>query len=123
MSKKERSTSANKISRKDLAEQLGKLSGQKFNDCLEQVDNLMFFMEISLKSGKEVVLDGIGKLRIVDTKARNGRNPITGEKISISEGQALRFKKSTTFFKTTLTEMLTGDFKIKKYIRKTKEGE
>jgi len=38
----------------------------------------------ALKKGYKVVLPGIGKLQVRQTKARMGRNPQTGESIRIS---------------------------------------
>lgn len=42
----------------------------------------------------EFTVPGIGKLVIVDRKARTARNPKTGEEIQIPAGKALKFKIS-----------------------------
>lgn len=40
----------------------------------------------------EFTVPGIGKLVVVDRKARTARNPQTGEAIQIPAGKALKFK-------------------------------
>jgi len=42
----------------------------------------------------EFTVPGIGKLLVVDKKARTGRNPTTGEAIQIPAKKALKFKLS-----------------------------
>ena len=59
-------------------------------------------MDIALKSlcevataellgGGEVPLPGLGKLKVRETSAREGRNPRTGESISIPAGEKVAF--------------------------------
>jgi len=118
---KRKVSSANKIGKKELAQAMVDLTGQTLKSATEQIENLLYFMEVSLKSSKEVVLEGIGKLKIVRTKERTGRNPSSGEKIMISEGKRLRFKKFNSFFDTSLMELLTGGYQ--KRTRKTKKNQ
>jgi DNA-binding protein HU-beta len=40
----------------------------------------------------EIVLHGIGTLTVVDTAARQGRNPQTGEAIEIPAGKRIKLK-------------------------------
>ena len=49
-----------------------------------------------VKSGDEVVLD-IGKFQMKKTKARTGRNPVTGETIKIKAKTKPIFKPSKKF--------------------------
>jgi len=44
-----------------------------------------------LEEGNEVVLPEIGKFSVVDTAARKGRNPQTGEEIQIPAGKRVKF--------------------------------
>lgn len=48
----------------------------------------------SLKKGEEVKLAGFGNFDIKQTKAREGRNPATGETIKIPASKKPRFKPS-----------------------------
>jgi DNA-binding protein HU-beta len=54
----------------------------------------MLDLIVELAYGQAVVgftLPGLGKLKIVDRKAREGRNPATGEKIKIAAKKVLKF--------------------------------
>lgn len=55
-----------------------------------------FFEELSTLAYKEAVnqftIPGIGKLVLVDRKARMGRNPATGETIQIPAKKVVKFK-------------------------------
>ena len=53
---------------------------------------VFFAMATALQNGEEVVLPGIGKLKVVETKARTGRNPSTGEPIAVPAGKKVVFK-------------------------------
>lgn len=46
----------------------------------------------ALASGADVQITGFGKFYATDTKAREGRNPATGEPMQIPPGKAVRFK-------------------------------
>jgi len=65
------------------------------NKDVEEVVNRLFnkFVE-ELKAGRDVTLPGIGKLVVVETQARKGRNPQTGEEIDIPAGKRVKFKPS-----------------------------
>jgi len=69
-----------------LAEQTG-LSKKEVNAV---VDCLVAVAYKNAKSGFTV--PGLGKLVVVERKARWGRNPATGEKIKIKAKKALKFR-------------------------------
>lgn len=50
-----------------------------------------------LASGESVRLPGFGVFEVVQRKARQGRNPQTGESIKIPAQKVLRFRASKTF--------------------------
>jgi DNA-binding protein HU-beta len=54
-----------------------KSQAQKYLDAFEEV------VTDALKGGKEVQIMGFGKFYVRERKARDGRNPQTGEKIRI----------------------------------------
>ncbi len=57
---------------------VSKSQAQKYFDAFEQV------VTDALRGGDEVQITGFGKFYVREQKARNGRNPQTGEKIRIS---------------------------------------
>ena len=46
----------------------------------------------TLKAGEEVTLPGLGKLHVLVSKPRNGRNPKTGETLAIPAKRTVKFK-------------------------------
>ncbi|MBI4377585.1 MAG: HU family DNA-binding protein [Nitrospinae bacterium] len=51
-------------------------------------------IKIALSKGEKVTISGFGTFSIAQRKARKGRNPKTGEVITISEKKVPRFKPS-----------------------------
>lgn len=50
-----------------------------------------------LLGGGEISLQGLGKLKVVPTKARKGRNPKTGEALEIPAGKKVVFSPFRDF--------------------------
>lgn len=48
----------------------------------------------AVKSGERVIVKGFGTFQTVDTKARVGRNPKTGEAVNIAAKRKIHFKSS-----------------------------
>ena len=61
----------------------------------------IFFKEIvqTLKKGDSVEIRSFGRFSIRNYKSRIGRNPKTGEKISIPSRKSIHFKMSKEMFK------------------------
>ena len=61
----------------------------------------IFFKEIvqTLKKGDSVEIRSFGRFSIRNYKSRIGRNPKTGEKISIQSRKSIHFKMSKEMFK------------------------
>jgi len=58
------------------------------------VDSLLGEIGKALRSGERVDLRGFGSFAVKDKKARQGRNPKTGETIQIAARRAATFKPS-----------------------------
>jgi len=59
----------------------------------EAADILDIIAQLAYENAKDgFTLPGIGKLVLVDRKAREGRNPATGEKIWIEAKQVVKFR-------------------------------
>ena len=58
----------------------------------EVVDAVFGVIEGALKNKEEVRLLGFGTFVTAERKAGTGRNPRTGEEVSIPPGKAVRFK-------------------------------
>ncbi|MEZ5934861.1 MAG: HU family DNA-binding protein, partial [Alphaproteobacteria bacterium] len=49
-------------------------------------------LQTSLSQGEKISLPGVGQFEIAERAARQGRNPQTGETISIPASKAVKFK-------------------------------
>ena len=63
--------------------------------------HLVEIVKEELKSEEEFKIPGFGKLYVVETKEKSGRNPATGEKIKIPKKKRVRFKSFTNLKKFT----------------------
>jgi len=60
----------------------------------EIVDAILDSMKGSLKKQEDVAISGFGTFKVKQTKARQGRNPKTGETIQIPAKKKVAFKAS-----------------------------
>ena len=60
----------------------------------------IIFIEITeaLRRGENIEIRGFGTYKIINRKARIGRNPKNSELVQISEKKAVKWKMSKTFF-------------------------
>ena len=56
------------------------------------VDTFFEVLTETLKGGEEVGISGFGTFKIVNTKARTGRNPKTGAPVQIAAKKVVKFK-------------------------------
>lgn len=75
----------------DLAERLSTEHGLTKTDGRKLVDSLFAAITDAVAKGEEVALNGFGKFKLKDSPAREGRNPATGETITIKASKKLAF--------------------------------
>lgn len=63
------------------------------------VNTVLETIRQKLLDGEHISLPGIGKIHVIQTNERNGRNPSTGEKLTISSKRKLRFAPYTSIKK------------------------
>jgi DNA-binding protein HU-beta len=69
-----------------IAEKIG-ITKKQANEVLD------FIAELAYKNAKNTfVLPGLGKLVVVNRKARMGRNPVTGQPMKIPAKKVLKFR-------------------------------
>jgi DNA-binding protein HU-beta len=54
-------------------------------------DGLFTILAETLKKGDTVAISGFGTFKVVDRRARTGRNPRTGEEIKIPASKSVKF--------------------------------
>jgi DNA-binding protein HU-beta len=74
----------------DLINEVAKLVSTK-KEAQEAVDCVFSSITGALKEGDTVTLVGFGSFKVVERKARKGRNPQTGEEIDIKASKAPKF--------------------------------
>lgn len=76
----------------DLIENVAKKADLSKAKAAIAVNEVFDSISASLKKGKSVSLVGFGTFSVTKRKARNGRNPQTGETIKIKATKAPKFK-------------------------------
>jgi integration host factor subunit alpha len=82
------------LTRKELAEALTNQLGYSQNTCSELVDTFLDRMKGRLLDGEPIKFVHFGTFNVRDKKPRRGRNPRTGETITIKQRQMISFRPS-----------------------------
>ncbi len=80
------------MNKNDLVAAVAASAGLSKADSANAVDSVIDAITSSLKSGDEVRLVGFGTFSVAQRKASEGRNPRTGERISIAASKQPKFK-------------------------------
>jgi len=80
------------VNKADMIEQIAQAAEVSKSAAERAVDALVSAVKTSLKKGEEVTLVGFGTFYVGARKARAGRNPKTGEAISIPASKAPKFR-------------------------------
>ena len=75
----------------EFVDQVAAKSGLSKKDAGAAVDAVISSIEESLKAGNEVSFTGFGKFHVANRGAREGRNPRTGETMTIAASKVPRF--------------------------------
>lgn len=82
------------IKKNQLAQTLGAKFDVSKKQAMEWLDALFDEITKVIKSGDKVNIAGFGIFRVADRKAREGRNPKTGETVHIKASKAPKFRAS-----------------------------
>src|SRR6202035_2228985 len=80
------------VNKNDLIQKLADHTGLPKNDAAKAVDGVFDLIAASLKSGEEVRLTGFGVFVVATRAGGKGRNPQTGEEITIKPSKQPRFR-------------------------------
>jgi integration host factor subunit alpha len=75
-------------------ENISEKIGLTKRESVDIVDSLFEIIKDELAKGKPVMLSGFGKWTVKAKKARKGRNPQTGDPITIAARKVVTFKSS-----------------------------
>lgn len=90
----DKKTKHNNLTRKELTERLSNQLGYSQSSCALIVDSFLENMKQALLNGEEIKLVRFGTFSIRDKSPRKGRNPRTGETLTIKKRQAVTFRPS-----------------------------
>ncbi len=76
----------------DLVEKVATDHGLTKADAKTLVDGVFAAIADAAARGEEVAINGFGKFKVKDSPEREGRNPATGEKITIKASRKLTFQ-------------------------------
>jgi DNA-binding protein HU-beta len=92
ISSKPRNTSTLSYTQSEFVENVRAFCGlNKRSEAKQIVEDIAAFVMDSLRKGYKIPLMGLGKLYVRETKARQGRNPATGEVINIPKRKRVKF--------------------------------
>lgn len=88
------------VTKADIAERIYEKVGFSKKEATEVVDSIFELMKKHLERGEKVKVSGFGSFVPHDKHARKGRNPQTGETITIRGRRVLGFKASPILKRT-----------------------
>lgn len=87
------------MTKADIVETIYEKVGLSKRESARIVDMIFDIIKGELENGDNVKLSGFGSFAVRDKNARRGRNPQTGEEITISARRVLSFKPSNVLRK------------------------
>ncbi|MCX5777930.1 MAG: HU family DNA-binding protein [Elusimicrobia bacterium] len=85
------------MNKNHLVESLQKVLSTR-KEALDAVETVFSTMQGALREGDKVVVSGFGSFHPFTTKTKKGRNPKTGETLTLSPRKKVRFKLAKDFF-------------------------
>ena len=83
------------MNKTELVEQIAQRTDSSKAEAQRYMDTLEKVVGEALKGGEEVQITGFGKFSVKERKAREGRNPQTGEKMKIAASRVPAFSAGT----------------------------
>lgn len=97
-------TSHNTVTKADLVEKVYERLGFSKKEAADLVELVFDMLKDSITTGEKVKISGFGNFVVRSKKSRIGRNPQTGDQITISARHVLTFRPSQV-----LKAMLNGE--------------
>jgi len=80
------------VTKSEFVDQVADRTGLGKREASEAVDAVLNTIEDTLSRGGEVTFSGFGKFSVAERGAREGRNPQTGERMTIAATRVPRFQ-------------------------------
>lgn len=82
------------MTKADIAVKIQNATGMTRKESTEALEQVLSIMKSALEQGENLKISGFGHFVIKEKKDRKGRNPQTGETITIGARRILTFKPS-----------------------------
>lgn len=82
------------MTKADIAEKIHTTTGLSKKDSVTMLEAVFSIMKSTLETGEKIKVAGFGNFEVKQKKDRVGRNPQTGETITIEARRILSFKPS-----------------------------
>ena len=82
------------MTKADIAHKIHAITGLSKKDSLETLEAVLSLMKSTLETGEKIKIAGFGNFEVKQKRDRKGRNPQTGESITIEARSVLTFKPS-----------------------------
>ena len=83
------------MTKADIVEKIHANTGMTQKESMEMVEAVFSIMKSTLETGETLKISGFGSFVVKQKSDRRGRNPQTGEAITIEARRILTFKPST----------------------------
>lgn len=83
------------MKKQDLVRQVARETGQSESQAGESINAVFSSIEKALASGDDVTISGFGSFRVVHRAEREGRNPQTGQAMTIGARKSPAFRAGT----------------------------
>jgi DNA-binding protein HU-beta len=87
------------VTKNELADKVAERTGLGSREAREAIDVALETVSAELVAGGEVSLAGFGKFSVSERAARQGRNPSTGETMTIAASRAPKFSAAAALKK------------------------
>jgi integration host factor subunit alpha len=82
------------MTKADIAEKISDKCRLNKKESQDIIEELFSIMKETLEGGEELKISGFGKFEVKQKRPRKGRNPQTGQALTISARRILSFKPS-----------------------------
>ncbi len=81
------------LTKSDIVAKVHEMGFSKIKS-VEIIESLLEIMKSTLENGEDVLISGFGKFCVKHKRARRGRNPATGDDLTLKERKVVTFKCS-----------------------------
>jgi len=79
------------MNKEEFVKAVAEKAGVTKKEAAKVVDAVLAVIEETLKKGEEIRFVGFGSFKVITRKERKGRNPQTGEEITIPAAKVVKF--------------------------------